>query len=530
VAGSAALDAGRVRAAEVTGALCLATDLGMGLPLEHGLQSTLFGARLARGAGADEEAVRHAYYLCLLFHAGCMTDAHVGAELFGGNLVEHQTPVMFGSLREGFGGVLRALPDASAATPARALQTAARLPRAMRTFRPHMTAMCEVAELLARRLGLPESFVVALAYLTDRWDGKGPLRRAEREAIPLGLRIAQVARDAALQRMLGGPEHAGRIIRERAGAAFDPELARLVADSADELLALEDGSVWDEVLACEPAPPMQLEGAAIDRALAAMGDFADLSSPSFGGHSSGVAGLVEAAARHCGLDAATVATVRRAGLVHDLGRVSVHPRTWQRTGPLTPDESEQVRLHAYHSERVLLRAPALAALAPLAGAHHERLDGSGYHRGIGAAALSASARLLAVADAYHAMCEPRPHRPSLGADGAERELGAECRAGRLDADAAAAVLAAVGRQAPRVERPAGLTEREVDVVRLLARGLQTKQVARTLGVSVKTADHHVQHAYAKIGVSTRAGATLFATEHGLLAWGELPMARVPGRT
>ena len=108
MAGSAALDAGRVRAAEVSGALCLATDLGMGLPLEHGLQSTLFAIRLARGAGAGEDAVRDAYYLCLLFHAGCMTDAHVAAQIFGGNLVEHQLPVMHGSPREGFAGVRRA--------------------------------------------------------------------------------------------------------------------------------------------------------------------------------------------------------------------------------------------------------------------------------------------------------------------------------------------------------------------------------------------------------------------------------------
>ena len=213
MAGSAALDAGRVRAAEVAGALCLATDLGMGFPLEHGLQSTLFAVRLARGTGAGEDAVREAYYLCLLFHAGCMTDAHIPSQIFGGNLSEHHTPVLFGSPREGFGGVLRALPDAAAAPPARALQVASRLPRAMRAFKPQMTAMCEVAELLARRIGMPEAFVGTLAYLTDRWDGKGPLARAERDQIPLALRIAQVARDAALQRMLGGAEHAARILR-----------------------------------------------------------------------------------------------------------------------------------------------------------------------------------------------------------------------------------------------------------------------------------------------------------------------------
>ena len=519
----------RVRAAEVVGALCLATDLGMGLPLEHGLQSTLFAARLGERLGADADTLRQAYYACLLFHSACMTDAHVAAQLFGGDLSEHHAPVMFGSPREAFGGVVRALPSPSSPRPVRALELVQRLPKAVRAFKPHMTAMCEVAEMLAGRLGMPDTLAGLFVHMTDRWDGKGPLGRAARTEVPLPLRIAHVARDAALQRMLGGPQRAARVARERAGAAFDPEIATLLADCADELLALDpEASAWDEVLGCEPAPRMVLEGAAIDRALAAMGDFADLSSPYFTGHSSGVAGLAAAAARRCGLDAATVTQVQRAGFVHDLGRVSVHPRIWQKPGPLSPDESEQVRLHAYHAERVLLRAPSLAALAPLAGAHHERLDGSGYHRGTAAAGLTAPARLLAAADAYHAMTEPRAHRAAIDLGHAGQMLAADCRAGLFDADAVAAVLAAAGQPGPRVERPARLTEREVEVVRLLARGLQTKQVARELGVSAKTADRHVQNAYAKIGVSTRAGATVFAMQHGLLAWGELPMAGASG--
>jgi HD-GYP domain-containing protein (c-di-GMP phosphodiesterase class II) len=518
----------RVRAVELVGALCLATDLGMGLPFEHGLQSTLFTARLGKRLGADGDTLRQAYYACLLFHSGCMTDAHVAAQIFGGNLSEHQAPVIFGSPTESFRGVVHALPSPSSPWPARALQLAHRLPKAVRAFKPHMAAMCEVAEMLAGRLGMPDSLAGLFVHLTDRWDGKGPLGRAERTEIPLPLRIAHVARDAALQRMLGGPQHAAHVMRERAGAAFDPEIATLLADGAEELLALDpEASAWDEVLACEPAPCIVLEGAAIDRALAAMGDFADLSSPYFSGHSSGVATLAAAGARRCGLDAGSVTQIQRAGFVHDLGRVSVHPRTWQKPGPLTPDELEQVRLHPYHSERVLLRPASLAPLAQLAGAHHERLDGSGYHRGTAAAGLTASARLLAAADAYHAMTEPRAHRAPIDPAHAGQMLTSECRAGLFDVDAVAAVLSAAGQPAPRVERPAGLTEREVDVVRLLARGMQTKQVAQQLGVSAKTADHHVQNAYAKIGVSTRAGATLFAMEHGLLTWGELPMAGAP---
>jgi DNA-binding CsgD family transcriptional regulator len=170
---------------------------------------------------------------------------------------------------------------------------------------------------------------------------------------------------------------------------------------------------------------------------------------------------------------------------------------------------------------VLSRSPFLLALSPIAAAHHERLDGSGYHRGATSAQLGLPARLLAAADAYHAMIEPRPHREALAPEQATQILAEDARAGRLDGEAVAAVCEGAGQRAPRLERPAGLTEREAEVVALLARGLQTKQVARALGISAKTADRHIQNAYRKAGVSSRAAATLFAMEHGIVARGEL---------
>ena len=261
-----------------------------------------------------------------------------------------------------------------------------------------------------------------------------------------------------------------------------------------------------------------------------MGNFADLMSPYLAGHSAGVAELAAAAARRCRIDEAGVVALRRAALVHDLGRVAVDARIWQKRGPLSADEWERVRLHPYYSGRVLARSEFLATLAPVAGAHHERLDGSGYHRGVTGAELALPARVLAAADAYHAMTEPRSHREPLAPDRAAEILGEQASAGRLDADAVTAVIESAGQRAPRLERPAGLTEREAEVVGMLARGLQTKQVARALGISVKTADRHIQNAYRKIGVSSRAAATLFAMEHGLLAWGELPMERFGERS
>jgi DNA-binding CsgD family transcriptional regulator len=319
-------------------------------------------------------------------------------------------------------------------------------------------------------------------------------------------------------------ERAARLVGERAGGGLDPDVAACFADDADRILELDpEVSAWDEVLGCEPAPRLTLEGEAIDRGLSAMGGFADLISPFFTGHSAGVAELVAAAAKRCRLDAGAAIAVRRAALVHDLGRVAIGARTWQRAGPLTVGEWEQVRLHPYQTERVISRSPFLSALAPVAGAHHERLDGSGYHRGSSAAELGLPARLLAAADAFHARCQPRPHRAPVAPSRAADDLGSEASAGRLDPDAVTAVVEAAGEHAPRLERPAGLTEREAEVLAMVARGLQTKQVARALGISVKTADSHIQHAYRKVGVSTRAAAALFAMEHGLTAWGELPM-------
>jgi HD-GYP domain-containing protein (c-di-GMP phosphodiesterase class II) len=515
-----------LRTAEVVAALCLATDLGMAFPFEHGLHSTLIAMRLADRLGVDGATMSQAYYACLLTYAGCTTDAEVAAETFGGSRTTHLVPVMSGSRREMLAGVVRALPTPGSPVFARAAQIARRLPKAERERDPHLATICEVGEMLAERLGVPAPVPKLFAHLTERWDGKGWLGRARGEEIPLPLRIVHVARDAATQRMVGGVERAVRVVGERAGHAFDPQVAACLVAGAGEILAVgHEASAWDETLACEPKPRLTIAGEAIDRALAAIGAFADLISPYLSGHSTGVAELTAAAARRCRIDAGGIAALRRAALVHDLGRVAVHPRVWQKPATLSADEWEQVRLHPYHTERVLCRSPFLSTLVPIAGTHHERIDGSGYHRGAGGAELAFPARLLAAADAYHAMTEPRPHREAVPPEQAARELGREATAGRFDVDAVTAVVEAAGERAPRLERPAGLTEREVEVVRLLARGLQTKQIARALGISVKTADRHIQNAYRKLGVSTRAAATLLAMEHGLVAWGEFPITR-----
>ena len=511
-------DSEPVRAAEVIATTCLATDLGMGFPFEHGLHGTLMAMRLADLLDVDPETASQTYYASLLMYSGCTTDADLRIQIFAGSMSENVTPVQFGSAREGLAGVLRALPAPGDPPHRRIYRVATGLIPAARFRKPHFTALCEVAEMMAKRLGLPPSVHSLFPYLTERWDGKGVLKRATGDEIPLPVRIVQVARDAAYQRVVGGDERAVAVIHERGGHAFDPAVADRFVEEAPEIIAAAEapGPAWEATLAAEPRPWLSIEDEGIDRALAAIGDFADLVTPHLSGHSSGVSELAVAAAHVCGFDPSDVVLTRRAGFVHDVGRAAIDPRIWQKPAALTVDEWEQVRLHPYHGERVLLRSPLLASLAEVACAHHERLDGSGYHRRVSAASLPPGARLLAAADSFHAMCEPRPHRAALSPQEAAELLAEQARAGQQDSEMVAAVIEAAGQPAPLVERPAGLTEREVEVVGLVARGLQTKQVARKLGISIKTADRHIQNAYRKIGVSTRAAATLFAMEHGLV--------------
>jgi HD-GYP domain-containing protein (c-di-GMP phosphodiesterase class II) len=198
--------------------------------------------------------------------------------------------------------------------------------------------------------------------------------------------------------------------------------------------------------------------------------------------------------------------------------VSVPNGIWEKPGPLSGGEWERVRLHPYYTERILERSPALAPLAATAGAHHERLDGSGYHRRATATQLEVGARLLAAADAYDAMTHDRPYREALAPADARAELGEMVAAGALDKRAVDSVLEASGADPveARQANPAGLTDREVEVLRLLARGHTNKEIAAALVVAEKTAGHHVEHIYAKVGVSTRVGAALFAMRHDLV--------------
>ena len=371
---------------------------------------------------------------------------------------------------------------------------------------------------MGEQLGLPGEVLDALGAAYETWDGRGWPGELKGAEIPLAARIAQLAEFVEVAYRAGGVEAAKRLARERADSQFDPDLAELICAEGEMILeGIDDLETWDAVIDAEPTLAVVLSSDRFDAALVAIANFVDLKSPYTLGHSRAVADLAAAAGAELGLSEAEVRTLRRAGLVHDFGRLGVSNAIWDKRGPLGAGEWERVRLHPYLTERMLQQSAALAPLGAIAVQHRERIDGSGYPRGLTGAAISRPARILGAADAYQAMREPRPHRPERSADEAAAELRADVRAGRLDADAAEAVLGAAGhRVSGRREGPAGLTAREVDVLRLLARGLSNKEIAKQLVISPKTAGNHIEHIYSKIGASTRARASLFAMQHGLL--------------
>lgn len=509
-----------MRLAELIAALSLAIDLGMGQPLEQALRTCLLSVRLAERLGLSQVERSEVYYVALLRFLGCTADAHETATIVGGDELAFRAtiaPVLGGSQREVMARVVSRL--GSDRGPLRRARVVGGFLRRGMEIREGAQAHCELAENLAARLGLAAGVRRGLAHALERWDGDGRPGRLAREAISLPARIVFLMRDVEILSHLAPPAELLDIVRRRSGAAYDPALVAAFTREGTSLLDSADtDAAWEATLDAEPRPHRLVPEADLDDILAVFADFVDLKSPFTLGHSRGVADLAGRAALALGLDEGAAATLRRAGLVHDLGRVGVASGIWDKPGPLNASEWERVRLHPYYTERILARCAALAPLA-VAGQHHERLDGSGYHRGIGAAALPVAARLLAAADAYHAMTEPRPHRAAHAPEQAASLLEGEAAAGKHDRAAADAVLAAAGRKPTprRRDRPHGLSEREVEVLRVLCRGATKRQIAAELSISPSTADHHVRHIYTKIGVSTRAGAAVFALEHDLVA-------------
>lgn len=500
-------------------ALSLATDLGMGQPLEQSIRACLLALGIAERLGIGPDTRADIYYVALLRFLGCTADAHESAAMAGGDEIALRAaiaPVLGAPNGEFMSAVIPTV--GAGQSPLRRAGTVANMLRSgQRRAREGVVAHCEAAELLAHRLKLSPGVRAGLAHAFERWNGGGLPNRIAGDAIDLSARVVFVARDVEVLSRTS-PEAWQTVVRKRAGAAYDPDVAHAFQQHGSALLErLAASEPWDAVLELEPEPRPWVPESRLDAVLEAFADFVDMKSPPLAGHSRTVAALVGDAARYAGIpDAAD--QLRRAGLVHDLGRTSVPNGIWDKPGPLTGGEWERVRLHSYYTERVLTRSSALAPLAAVAGMHHERLDGSGYHRGLHRDGLDLPSCVLAAADVYAAMTHTRPHRAAVSAEDAAAEMRTLGLAGQLHPDAVEAVLVAAGHRRAAVvrESPSGLTEREVEVLRLICQGSTKKEVAARLSISTATVDHHVRHIYDKADVKTRAGVTLFALQNGLL--------------
>jgi HD-GYP domain-containing protein (c-di-GMP phosphodiesterase class II) len=508
-----------IRAAELIGALSLATDLGTGQPLEHALRTAVLAVRLGELAGASPKELADTYYVALLHAAGCTSNGHEATLLFGED-IEHRAAfflvdpadpaqvLAFYRTHVGPGRppeIRERMVEAALSDPARA--------------RESFAAMCEVAQRFAGWLELGAGIEAALEFVFARWDRKGLPREVGGDELPLPSRLLHVARDFSLFLAAAGHDDARAVLERRAGAAYDPHLAALGARHFGDVCAeLDETRMWEHALQSEPFPQVRLDGAGVDAGFAAFAALTGLKSPWLREHSAAVADLAEAAAWRLGLPAETVTLLRRAALAADLGRVGVSNAIWEKPGPLGFGEWERVRLHPHFTERAFAQSEALASIGLLAGSHHERLDGSGYHRGLRGSTLDPTTRILAAADCYTAMRAARPYRPALESAAAAAELRREVEDGRLDAEAVDAVLAAAGHRVPKRPRelPAGLTRRELEVLLALVLGHSNQAIADDLGISAKTVGHHVQHVYQKAGVRSRAAVTVWAFEHDLV--------------
>ncbi len=507
-----------VQLAEVVASIALAADLGLGQPLEHVLRTCVVAMEFADHLGLSQEDRDATYWVSLFTTAGCTGVSFELSAVFGDDIqfrhdVTDISPSTFDLMRFIIG---RAGGGRGALTRARikADLLFTRMTAVERSFLAH----CAVSAQLTNRLGLGELVETCLYQTFAQYNGKGLPRNLGGKELLVPIQISNMAMQAVAMSRDKGLESALGYMNACAGKIFDPQLVSEFCANASTLL---DGgpakSTWDAVVGAQPAGRGPLTDDELDEALALIGDYADLKSPWFTGHSRGVASLAVAAARIAGLPATDVKTLERAAWVHDIGRNGVSNLIWDKPGPLTDFEMEKVRLHAYYTDRVLHNAGRLALLASIASSAHERSGGTGYPRGIAGATIPLLGRFLEAADSYHAMIEDRPHRAALTRDDAAKELRRGAREGEYDGGAVDAVLSAAGHEVRRKpSAPAGLTPREVEVLVLASKGGTTRAVAHALGIAPKTAGNHIERIYAKIGVNSRAEAAMFAMQNGLL--------------
>ncbi|HYW57160.1 MAG TPA: HD domain-containing phosphohydrolase [Polaromonas sp.] len=492
-------------------ALTLILDLANGVEEESSQRTAAFAWHLASEAGLSPADRGTAFMAGLLYHIGCTAFASTQARFADDDI----------ALRAALGKSDRESPRSLVWALLRANQRAGSRIAALidvglhhADIRDHwMREACGAARSLATHLGCTSATLTALGEMFERWDGRGGPHGLRGDALSVPGRVMQAAHVAVLFHTSGGTDVARRALAQAARGTLDPvwaaraESALQVLDTPSSLALAWSAS--ESLAAAAAISPF--------RAAEVFGEFADLQTPHTRGHSAAVARLAHGAGVQLGLAQEELVALDLAAHLHDVGHVALPTALWMQTRPWSDNERRRAQTHVSVTERVLAQAPVLQEAARIAGAHHERLDGSGYPRGARQSQLERPSRLLAVVEMTCNRLEDRPHRRACSVTEVALQLVREANEGRLDAACVDVVQQTLGQ--PR-QRTTGaglqLTEREVDVLRPLATGQTNKQIARALGISDRTVQTHTQHIYAKLGVDTRAGAALAAARAGLL--------------
>ena len=456
------------------------------------------------------------YFTALLVHAGCTAGAAECAAFLASDELSAQKdfclcdPSNMGQL---FGWMRRNVAKGQP-LPARAMRMLQLMSKGEQCFQDVDQGCSEVGSRIASRLGLTDAAQLGLYHICESWSGKGP-HKLKGEDIPLSGRIVNVAMILEVFFSERGLSAAREAAITRKGKTFDPQIAGAAVELCDDLAfweAMREEEAWTSVLELEPGPRRLVDESGLDAFSYALADIVDLKGSSEAMHSRLTADIAEKLAIRLRLADADVALTRRAALVHDVGMVAVPSYLFDGGTSWGETDFERYRLHPYYTERILARCEVLRPIGSVAAAHHENVDGTGYHRSLTNAQMSIPARIVATASAYVETSEVD--------DGEPESVLSTIKARRaLDVDCLAALASELGsRDAGTVRRtwPGGLTEREVEVLRLVASGLNLKETARRLVISDHTARHHLESIYGKAGVSSRAGVTLFAVESGLL--------------
>jgi HD-GYP domain-containing protein (c-di-GMP phosphodiesterase class II)/DNA-binding CsgD family transcriptional regulator len=489
--------------------------------MEHGTNTAFVGIQLGRALGLAAKDLEAVFYGALLKDVGCGACAPLMAPFFpktepalgvGLIVVDPYSP---SSMLAWAKGQMRLDPT----LPARLARLAAFASRCGTVTHEAMTAHCEIGADFAAGLGFGPHVQDAVRFQYERYDGRGRAFHRRAAEIPLPAQVLHLAEAVDAVRGLVGADEAASLVRNRVGSYFAPEVAEAYLDLAGGLWPSGDDPIpLAAVFSVDPGTSAdELPG---DRRLAvceALADFTDLKSPRRYQHSHAVANLAVLVAAELGLEKAEHDRLRRAGLVHDLGKIAVPASLLEEAGDDTAAlrhrgtaaHTEPLRLHPYYAQRILSRVRPFADLAEDVSAHHERLNGSGYPLGLSGRGVPFGARVLAVADSWAERTVTGP--PNLVDDNG---LDPECTSALRSCTRAGSL--SLRRHARLGPADPALSAREFEVLRLITQGASNPDISKALFISRRTAEHHVEHILAKLGVTSRTAAVAYALTHELL--------------